>query len=142
LVSRILCLDVGERHTGVAVSDPTRTIAQGLATLHHATEAGFLAAVKGLIREHDVGGIVIGLPLSQSGRPSARSEGVRALAERLGKATGLPVTMFDERFSTARADEVLAQAYGGTGRKKSRQQAVDKVAATIILEDYLASLHC
>ena len=77
------------------------------------------------------------------------SEQVRSFAGQLRKVTGLPVTPFDERFSTARANEVLEEVRGGrdlapgkraaTGRDSKRREAVDRVAATIILEDYLAS---
>ena len=147
-MGRILCIDYGERHTGVAVSDPTRTIAQALPTIHHATENELLEALKRLIIEREVDEVVIGLPVSQSDKPSRRSEQVRSFAGQLKKATGLPVTTFDERFSTARAIEVLEETRGGrdlapgkraaTGKDKKRREAVDRIAATIILEDYLA----
>ena len=148
-MGRILCIDYGERHTGVAVSDPTRTIAQALPTIHHASENELLEALKRLVGEREADEIVIGLPVSQAGGPSKRSEQVRAFAGQLKKATGLSVTTFDERFSTARAIEVLEETRGGrnlapgkraaTGREKKRREAVDRIAATIILEDYLAA---
>jgi putative Holliday junction resolvase len=147
-MGRILCIDYGERHTGIAVSDPTRTIAQALPTIHHAGEGELLGALKRLIAEQRVDEIVIGLPVSQSGRPSRRSEQVRSFSGQLKKATGLPVATFDERFSTARAIEVLEETRGArdiapgrraaTGRGKKRREAVDRIAATIILEDFLA----
>jgi putative Holliday junction resolvase len=148
-MGRILCIDYGERHTGVAVSDPTRTIAQALPTIHHATQSELLEALQRLIVGQEADEIVIGLPVGQSGRPSRRSEQVRSFAGQLKKATGLSVSTFDERFSTARANEVLEEVRGGralapgkrpaTGRDKKRREAVDRIAATIILEDYLAS---
>ena len=148
-MGRILCIDYGERHTGVAVSDPTRTIAQALPTIHHATEGELLDVLKRLIAEREVDEIVIGLPVSQSGKPSKRSEQVRSFAEQLKRTTGLTVTPFDERFSTARANEVLEEVRGGralapgrrpaTGKDRKRREAVDRIAATIILEDYLAA---
>jgi putative Holliday junction resolvase len=148
-MGRILCIDYGERHTGVAVSDPTRTIAQALPTIHHRDENELLEALKRLISEQEVDEIVIGLPVSQSGKPNRRSEQVRSFAGQLKKATGQPVTTFDERFSTARAIEVLEETRGcrelapgrraATGRDKKRREAVDRIAATIILEDFLAS---
>ena len=148
-MGRILCIDYGERHTGVAVLDSTRTIAQARPTIHHESESELLDALKRLIVEQEVDEIVIGLPVAQSGKPSRRSEQVRSFAGQLRKATGLPVTTFDERFSTARANEVLEEVRGGrdlapgrraaTGRDGKRREAVDRIAATIILEDYLAS---
>jgi putative Holliday junction resolvase len=148
-MGRILCIDYGERHTGVAVSDPTRTIAQALPTIHHATESELLEALKRLIVEREVDEIVFGLPVSQSGKPSRRSEQVRSFVGQLKKATGLPVTTMDERFSTARAIEVLEETRGkrdlapgrraATGKDKKRREAVDRIAATIILEDFLSA---
>jgi len=147
-MGRVLCVDYGERHTGVAVSDPTRTIAQALPTIHHVGESELLEALQRLVAEQEVEEVVIGLPLAQSGNPSRRSEQVRSFAGQLKKATGLPVALFDERFSTARANEVLEEVRGGrclapgkraaTGRSRKRREAVDRIAATIILEDYLA----
>ncbi|HTW92531.1 MAG TPA: Holliday junction resolvase RuvX [bacterium] len=147
-MGRILCIDYGERHTGVAVSDPTRTIARALPTIHHASENELLAALKRLVAEQEADEIVVGLPVAQSGKPSRRSEQVRSFAGQLKKATGLAVTTFDERFSTARAIEVLEETRGrrdltpgrraATGKDKKRREAVDRIAATIILEDFLA----
>jgi putative Holliday junction resolvase len=147
-MGRILCIDYGERHTGVAVSDPTRTIARALPTIHHASEGELLEGLKRLIAEQEVDEVVVGLPVAQSGKPSRRSEQVRSFVGQLKRATGLPVMTFDERFSTARAIEVLEEARGGrdlapgrraaTGRDRKRREAVDRIAATIILEDYLA----
>ena len=148
-MGRILCIDYGERHTGVAVTDPTRTIARSLPTVHHSTESELLEALRHIIVEQEVDEIVIGLPVAQSGKPSRRSGQVRSFAGQLKRATKLPVTTFDERFSTARANEVLEEVRGGralapgkrpaTGRDKKRREAVERIAATIILEDYLAA---
>ncbi len=147
-MGRILCLDVGEKRTGVAVSDETRMIAQSLPTIQHKSEKRLVDEVERLIAEYEVDAIVVGLPLSLSGKPSTRSELVRKFSARLEKALGIPVELFDERYSTTRANRILEQAYGGprkrqkppaTGRSKSRKRAVDRIAATVILEDYLAS---
>ena len=148
-MGRILCIDYGERHTGVAVSDPIRTIAQALPTIHHSSGGELLDALRRLIGAQEVDEIVIGLPVSRSGKPSRRSEQVRSFSGQLKKATGLTVTTFDERFSTARAIEVLEETRGirdlaagrhaATGRDRKRREAVDRIAATIILGDFLAS---
>lgn len=147
---RILCIDYGERHTGVAVSDETKTIAQGLPTIHHRSIHEQIDAVKRLIARHDVDEIVVGLPMGRSGKPSSRSRQVSGFVDMLAEMTALPVRTFDERFSTVRANEVLEEAYGrsdtrsrnrppATGTAQKRRAAADKIAATIILEDYLAS---
>lgn len=135
---RIFCLDFGERHTGAAVSDETKTIAQGLPTIHHRSVDELLQRVRQLVTEYEANEVVVGSPVGMTGRPSQRSLAVEAFGKRLA-ATGIKVTYFSERFSTARANEVLEEVYGGTSRKKARREAVDKVAATIILQDFLES---
>lgn len=150
IMGRILCIDFGRRRTGVAVSDITKTIAQGLPTIEHKDEQHLLKALQQVIREQEVDEVVFGLPLGQSGNPSRRSEQVRSFAGQLKKATGLPVEFHDERFSTVRATGVLESTYFDSERKLHHQprvshgapkhkRAVDRIAATIILEDYLAS---
>jgi putative Holliday junction resolvase len=149
-MGRVLCIDFGTRRTGVAVSDPTRTIAQGLPTIEHKDERHLLKALLRLVAEQEADLVVFGLPLSQSGKASRRSEMVRSFAGQFAKAAGLPVEFHDERFSTARAARVLETAcfdheldvhhqprvsHGAPKHKR----AVDRIAATIILEDYLAS---
>jgi putative Holliday junction resolvase len=150
-MGRILCLDYGLRHTGVAVSDETRTIAQALRTIEHQDDDALIAAARRLVAEHAVDEVVIGLPLGQAGKPSTRSEQVRRFGERLGAALGLPVRFQDERYSTWRAAEVLSQAAArprrsalrgprrppSAGSTRACHGAVDRIAATIILEDYL-----
>jgi putative Holliday junction resolvase len=146
-MGRILCLDIGERHTGVAVTDQTQAIARSLPTIHHQDQNALLAAVRKLLTTIEVSRIVVGLPLSLSGNPTARSERVTQFSHRLEKKTGLPVELFDESLSTVTANQVLNQARGprrraverpATGRSKRRKEAVDRVAAAVILEQWLA----
>jgi putative Holliday junction resolvase len=147
-MGRVLCLDVGTRRTGVALSDETRLIAQGLPTLEHRDDARLVEQVATLVREHEVDLLVIGLPLSASGRPSARSEQVRQFANRLRNRLKLPVEFQDERFSTDRALDVLDEASdepvrrerpASKGRSDRRKKAADRIAAVLILEDWLAA---
>jgi putative Holliday junction resolvase len=149
-MGRILCIDFGKRRTGVAVSDITKTIAQGLPTIEHKDEQHLLKALRQVIREQEVDEIVFGLPLAQSGKPSMRSGQVRSFAGQLKSATGLPVEFHDERFSTVRATGVLESTYFDTEKKVHHQprishgapkhkRAVDRIAATIILEDFLSA---
>jgi putative holliday junction resolvase len=123
---RVLALDHGSARCGVAVSDPTGTLATPLEpVLRPNTRKGFnrlLAA----IREHDPARVVVGLPLSLSGRDSAQTTEAREFAERLGAALGLPVELYDERFTTT-----LAQRRPGAAAEDSR-------AAAILLEEWLA----
>ncbi len=145
-MARILCLDIGERHTGVAVTDQTQTIARSLPTIHHQDQNALLAAVVKLLSTIKVSQIVVGLPLSLSGNPTSRSDKVTRFSRRLGKTTGIPVELFDESLSTVTANKVLNQTLSprrrveqpATGRSKKRKDAVDRVAATIILQQWLA----
>ncbi len=144
-MSRILCLDYGERRTGVAISDETKTIAQSLTTIVHQNETELITAVAQLVAKYEVDLIIIGLPLSLSGKPSTRSEKIRAFAERLAKRVHLPVELFDERFSTDTAQATYAEVYGKPHRgstfcHRKTKCPIDRIAATIILKNYLASL--
>jgi putative holliday junction resolvase len=125
--ARIVALDYGSARCGVAVSDPTGTLATPLEPiLRPNTRKGFnrlLAA----IRAHAAAAVVVGLPLSLSGRDSAQTVEVREFAERLGGALGVPVELYDERFTTTRAQQRPGAA------------AEDSRAAAVLLEDWLAA---
>jgi putative holliday junction resolvase len=148
-MGRILCIDFGERRTGVAVSDITRTIAQGLPTIEHKDEQHLLRALRKIMGEQEVDQVVFGLPLGRGDKPSRRSEQIRSFAGQLRRATGLVVEFQNERLSTVRAKGVLEQTYFEAERKQyhwprvshgapRHRRALDRIAATIILEDYLA----
>ncbi len=120
-------------------------IAQGLPTIDCRSESELLDAVRQLIADYGITEIVMGLPVSLSGRPSARSEKVRAFAGRLVRDSGIPVTLVDERLTTVMATRVLAEMNKrpGQGRKqpwasRRRRAETDRIAAMIILEGYLA----
>ncbi len=137
-MSRILCLDYGERRTGVAISDETRTIAQSLTTITHKNDEELISAVSRLVKQYEIDLIVIGLPLSLSGKPSSRSEKIRQLASRLARQLHLPVELFDERLSTRYAQQIYAEVHGSPFRQRpGAESPLDRIAATIILEDYL-----
>jgi putative pre-16S rRNA nuclease len=123
---RVLALDYGAARCGVAVSDPTGTLATPLEPiLRPASKKGF-AALRARIAEFEVERIVLGLPLSLSGADSAQTKETRAFAERLSSAVAVPVELYDERFTTS-----LAQQAGGSGSLDSR-------AAAVLLEEWLA----
>jgi putative holliday junction resolvase len=124
---RVVALDYGSARCGVAVSDPTGTLVTPLdAIVRPNTRKGFnrlLAAV----REQRPARVVVGLPLSLSGRDSAQTVEAREFAARLGTVLGLPVELYDERFTTA-----LAQQRPGSAAEDSR-------AAAVLLEDWLSA---
>jgi putative Holliday junction resolvase len=131
---RILALDFGKRRIGLALSDAMGMTAQGLATFERTTIREDLARLSELAADHSVSLFLMGDPIRLSGRPGAQSEHVREFARRLGAHSGLPVEFWDERLTTVEAQRVLRES-GISSRK--RAQAVDRLAAVILLESYL-----
>ena len=133
---RVLGLDIGKKRIGVAVSDETRVIAQNLTFIKNISDKAVIAEIKALVTEYDVSRIVIGLPLYLDGSEGDMADFVRDMGGKIGTATGIEVIMWDERFTTKCAVAVLISA--GVSRKK-RKILKDKVAAQLILQEYLES---
>ncbi len=129
-----MALDVGDRTVGVAITDDTLTIAQGLTTVRRRALAADLAALQALIDTHDVHHIVVGWPLRLNGRAGMQAMKVDRFAKALEAAVGLPVERFDERLTTVAAERVLLE---GNLRRDKRKQIIDQVAATLILQGWL-----
>jgi putative Holliday junction resolvase len=137
---RILALDVGERHTGVAICDPTATIARPLETVDHASKGELAAAVAALVDEHGAEAVVVGRPLSLDGSVGPQARRVDSYAAAIEAALDVPVIRWDERFSTATADEVLRQTRKEKARRRARSNGeIDAIAAAVILQSYLDS---
>jgi putative Holliday junction resolvase len=130
-------LDVGDKRIGIALSDPFGSFAQPHATLARGREAVDLSQLAAIAREHEVTGLVVGLPLHMSGEESAMAAKIRAFADRLGQELGLAVTYWDERLTSQEAERTLI---AGGMRRKRRKQVVDQVAAVLILQGYLDSV--
>jgi putative holliday junction resolvase len=135
-MARILAIDFGLRRMGLAVSDPLGLTAQGLPTLEGANAGVRLAQLIKLIRDYGVQEVVIGNPLSKDGTATAMSLRVAKFAERLRRHLSCEVNLWDERLTSAEANRMLRSS--GIGIAK-RQRAVDRVAATLILQNYLDS---
>jgi len=132
---RTLAVDLGTRRIGLAVSDPLGITAQGLPSLERRRDAG--AQVLEVCREWGVGSVVVGLPLNMNGTKGPAAVAAEAFAAALAARSGLPVVVWDERLSSASAEKVLIEA--GVGRDKRRKRGlVDRGAATIFLQTYLA----
>ena len=131
---RVLAVDPGSKRVGVAVSDPTGTIAQPLTTLPAEPAASLAARLVALAREQEATRLVVGLPREMSGHSGPEAKAARALAEELRRASGLEVTMVDERLTSAAAERALLA--GGVSRARRRQLS-DRVAAALILQTYL-----
>ena len=131
---RIMAIDYGDAHTGVALSDLLGFGAGVAETIDSRSQDVVVERLKGYIREYGVEEIVLGYPKNMDGTLGPRAEKSRELCERLKEETGLPVTLWDERRTTVDAHQILFQA-GKNGKK--RKKVVDAVAATLILEGYL-----
>ena len=135
---RILAVDPGSKQVGLAVSDPTGTIATALSTLP-ATPAETLAErIATAAAEVSAERIIIGLPLRLDGSRGPEAAAAERLAAGVRKASGLPVQMVDERLTTAAAERSLIE--GGVRREK-RRASIDRVAAVILLQGHLDGLH-
>ena len=132
---RIMGIDYGDARTGVAISDLLCTIVGSTTVVPSRNTEKALADIVRLAKENEVGEIAVGLPKNMDGTEGPRAELCRAFAEQLKEATGLPVAMWDERRTTVEAHNILSQHnYHG----KKRKNTVDAVAASLILEGYLA----
>ena len=131
---RIMAIDYGDAHTGIAVSDPTGLLA-GFTTVITAYRPEAVAQrVAELAREHGAEELVLGHPVNMDGSLGPRSEKAKAMQALLEEATGLPVVLWDERRTTIDAHHIL---YQSGKNAKQRKKVVDAVAATLILEGYL-----
>ncbi len=131
---RIMAVDYGDAHTGVALSDPTGLLAGKVTAVHSRREDVVLAELARIAEEEGVAEIVLGLPKNMDGTEGPRAELYRSFAGKLEAETGLPVQLWDERRTTVDAHRILLEA-GKDGRK--RKKMVDGVAASLILEGYL-----
>jgi putative Holliday junction resolvase len=130
-MERILGIDYGERRVGLAMSDELGITAQGLDTFDRKT-GDFFSHLEGLFAHYVVGEVVVGLPVSMSGRPSTTSRSAEAMAEQIRRRFGVPVVLWDERLSSAEARRTLKGS-------RAPKNAVDRVAAVLILQSYLDS---
>lgn len=136
-MQKIMGIDYGDARTGVAISDLLCSIVGSTAVVPSRNKEKAMADILRLVKENNVGQIVVGLPKNMDGTEGPRAELCRAFAEELKEATGLPVAMWDERRTTVEAHNILSQHnYHG----KKRKNTVDAVAASLILEGYLAFL--
>jgi putative holliday junction resolvase len=131
---RVIALDVGEVRIGVAISDPGRTVALPAGTIQVAGGPQDLKAVAALVREHEVSTVVVGHPLSLSGRRGPAAMRAEQFAEGLRLVLDVPVDLQDERLTTVEAERAL-RAAGADARKARR--VIDQSSASLILRAYL-----
>lgn len=131
---RILAVDLGERRIGLAVSDELGLTAQGLPTLVRTSLREDLARLAELARRHGVRLVLFGNPIHMNGAEGRRTAWVQEFAQKLHERYGLEVRLWDERLTTRQAGRVLRES--GISRQK-RGQAVDRLAAVLLLQSYL-----
>ncbi len=134
---RILALDIGDRRIGVAVSDPTGLIARPLRVLERRSRREDFAAIAALVAEYGAERVIVGRPLTPRGRVGRQAQRVEEYARALAEALPVPVELWDERYTTAAAEEILREVRKPSARRGKRD--VDAVAAAVLLQDYLAA---
>ncbi len=132
---KILAIDYGEARTGLAICDRTEFLASPLGTLEERDFAKLVTKIVYTIREYGAEAVVVGLPVNMDGSHGEKAEKCKRLADTLMKLTGLPVALWDERQTTMQAANYLNET---NVRGAKRKEIIDQVAATIIVESFLA----
>lgn len=132
---RILSIDYGKKRTGIAVTDPSQIIANGLTTVDTKQLIHFL---KDYIQKEEVEKIIIGLPTQMNGQPSENQQRVRSFATNLEKELPqIPYEFYDERFTSVLAHQTILSSGIGKKRRQTDKGLVDEISACIILQEYL-----
>ena len=131
---RILAIDPGSKRVGVALSDPTATIAQALTTMPAEPAATLASRIAKLARDNEAARIVVGLPKRLDGSRGPEAKAAQALADAIRTESGLPVELVDERLTTVAAERSLI---AGGMRRDKRRLSVDRVAAILMLQAHL-----
>lgn len=130
----MLAVDPGSKRVGVAISDPSGTIAQALVTEPAEPHETLAERLAGIAREQGAGRIVVGLPRRLDGSEGPEAKSARSLAEQLRRLARLPVELVDERLTTAQAERAMIDA---GARRSRRREGIDRVAATLLLQSHL-----
>lgn len=134
---RLLGLDVGKQTIGIAMTDTSRTVATPLLVIKRKKFMNDMEIIKGLILEHDIGGIVVGLPLSMDGSLNIACQSVKQFTKNLDKDLDMPILLWDERMSTSAVSHALNEA---NMHHKKQAKVIDKMAASFILQGVLDCL--
>ena len=135
---RILALDIGDKRTGVAVSDPSRTVATPLMVLDTSQQSRPGSELARLVEDYEIETVIVGLPLTLEGEIGQQARHVQALAAKMARFLRVPVEYVDERLSSAEARNRMRES-GETER--TMRGRLDMVAAAVFLQAYLDGLH-
>jgi putative Holliday junction resolvase len=133
--TRLLGLDLGTKTIGLAVSDSALTVSSPLETIRRTKFTADAEKLLAVIAEREIGGLVLGLPRNMDGSEGPRAQSTRAFAQNMTGKTDLPIAFWDERLTTAEAERVLIDQADMT--RKRRGEVIDKLAASIILQNFL-----
>ena len=131
---KIMAIDYGDAHTGIAISDRLETLAGFTTVINTRRQEEVVAQIRTLIAEHGVERLVLGYPKNMDGTLGPRAEKAAAFGETLKELTGLPLTLWDERRTTIDAHNIL---FNNGQNARKRKKTVDAVAAALMLEGYL-----
>jgi putative holliday junction resolvase len=131
---RIMGLDIGTKRIGVALSDQTRTLAQGKCVVLRKSDDKAISEIGQLIKSCDVDEVVVGMPLNMNGTKGSRAQDSEKFGKKLAVFSGVSVAYWDERLSTKEIEDILIVA---SVRRKKRKELLDKMAAQVILQSYL-----
>jgi putative Holliday junction resolvase len=131
---RLIGIDLGTKTIGLALSDVTRMVASPLETVRRTKFRADAQALVRHVEEHEVGGLVLGLPRNLDGTEGPRAQATRAFARNLNGLLARPILLWDERLTTAAAERMLIAA---DQTRKRRAEVIDKLAATLILQGAL-----
>jgi putative Holliday junction resolvase len=130
-----MALDPGAERVGVAISDPTATIATPLTVISRRPHSKFLLEIASLVAQHQPERLVVGLPLTLDGRKGPSAQRALAIASELKKVISIPITTVNESYTTLEALDILQE--NGITSQKVREKKVDSLSAALILERYL-----
>jgi len=134
----ILCLDLGKKRIGLAISDVNQKIATPYDVIKEKKFSEVLEIIKNLVKEFDIGSIIVGDPINMDGSLGPKSQSSRSFIANINKDIHIPILLWDERLSTVAAEKSLIEA--DISRKK-RGEVIDKIAANIILQNFLDFLN-
>ena len=134
----ILCLDLGKKRIGLAISDVNQKIASPYDVIKEKKFSEVLEIIKNLVKEFDIGSIIVGDPINMDGSLGPKSQSSRSFIANINKDIHIPILLWDERLSTVAAEKSLIEA--DISRKK-RSEVIDKIAANIILQNFLDFLN-
>ena len=136
-MGRYICLDIGNKRIGVAISDPFNSMAMPLETIFRKNFEKDLNYILSLAKEKDAEVIVCGLPLNLDGSKSEQTLLTESFVDELKKRTDIPIVFQDERFTTMQARSLLLEA---DMRRDKRKNVIDQIAASYILDDYMRKI--